>query len=452
MPVQENKSFVWTHKITLKNADGWLRSEQERIISRIMEIYPCNNFHFIQRYSSHCKENVGNGKIRVWKTANQKAKGLISRCEEALLWSTAIIQPVIAAIARIQPSIMGTANIALGPQIFGNGDIIQPPNKIEGDGRISPVISASALIFPGITCTARIPYQRWSIPLMKGDAKIVYTSEKVVCGNSRIVLGNYPINDAQGNVKIGKLRGCDLKGDLPFTGWRLTRNGSIEHLVWYMRGVKQERWVPKVTQIEIWFNPVAGDTNGEIFRDTIEDLMDYYTFGNRRVDYISDTKFSMKGDYTNQLFKGMKLQINSPDFCCKLFNDQMQELAYFKWMIDNFPYQVALSKINSTNALKVNAKINDDLHEVIVIKSIFNGTNTVVEVSGEAIKDSDCLIMSWRERFDSVEVEKDYYPFSTNARIQAFLRTTGKIFWLVGPPNLPGNEEDYAYKILDVGE
>jgi len=428
LPVQENKSFVWTHKITIKNADGWLRSEQERIISRIMEIYPCNNFHFIQRYSSHCETIATLARIKVWRTT----------FPVGALKATARISPpvfcgIIYATAIIQPSISATAQI--GFVVYGNGSV-KRDDEIEANGRIVPIIIASAFIDDRL----------------HGTAKIVYTSEKVVCGNSRIVSGNYPIDDAQGNPKIGKGRGCDLKGDLPFTGWRLTRDGSIEHLVWYERGIKHERWVQKVTQIEIWFNPVIGDDE-EVFRNTIEDLMNYYTFGNRRVDYISSTKFSIQGDYTDQLFKGMKLQINSPDFCCKLFNDQMQKEAYFKWLLEQYPYQVALSKINSTDALKGNAKINnDDLNEVTVIKSTFNGTNTVVEVSGEAIKNSDCLTMAWRERFDSVSVEKDYYPFSANSRIQAFLRTTGKIFWLVGPPNLPGNEEDYAYKILDVGE
>ena len=428
MPTQENKSFVWTHKVTLKNADGWSRSEQERIISRIMEIYPCNNFHFIQKYVSNCETLDSLSRIAVWRTTFP-----VGALKSNAMVSPPVFSGIIYATSRIQPSIGANAQIDF--VIYGNGKI-ERDDEIEACARIMPIISANGFIDDRL----------------HGTAKVVYTSEKVVCANSRIVLGNYPIDDAQGNVKIGKLRGCDLKGDLPFTGWRLTRDGSIEHLVWYIRGVKQERWVQKVTQIEIWFNPVIGDASGEIFRKTINDLMVYYIFGNRRVDYISSTKFSMQGDYTSQLFKGMKLQINSPDFCCKLFNDQVQEMAYFKWLIENFPYQVALSKINSTKALKGNAKINGDLQDVTVIKATFNGTDTIVEVEGEAINDSECLIMSWRERFDSVQVEKDYYPFSGNARIQAFLRTTGKIFWLIGPPNLPGDEESFAYKILDVGE
>ena len=451
MAVQENKSFVWTHKIIIEYDYGWLREEQERIISRILEIFPCDSFHFIEKYTSQCETIDSDGKIRVWRTANQKAKAWISKYFEVQIGGAARIQPVLPATAWIQPVIGATANIALGPQITGTGTIIQPPNKIEGNARISPTIGANASVYPGITATARIPWERWAPPI-RGDAKVVYRREKVICGNGRVVIGEHVIDDAQSGTRIGRLRGCDLKGDLPLTGWRLARDGDIEHIIRYVRGTRIDRWVPKVTQFEIWFNPATGDTDGDLMKQAITNLLSYYYAGHRKAYYVSGHVFKVEGDYTNQFHEGVEVRVDSPEYCCRVYQNDMQELAYFKWLIEQYPYQVALAKIIESTTLKANAKIEGDVHFGTVVSSTFDGTYTIVEMSGDGIKDSECLMVHWRESYDSIDVEKSYYPFSANARIQAYLRSTGRIFWLLGPPDSPGNEEDYAYLILEVGE
>ena len=451
--VQRNKSFVWTHKLTIEYDYGWKREEQERIISRILEIFPCDSFHFIEKYVSHCEEQEGDAKIRVWRTAAHKAKGWISKNIEQIVDGRAWVQPTISAWGRIRPAISANANIALGPQISGNGTIEQPPNKIDSIGRISPTIGATADIYPGITATARIPYERWAIPPMYGDAKVVRSVEKVLCGKARIVIGEYIIDDAQGSIKIGRLRGCDLKGDLPLTGWRITRDGDTEYIVRYVRGNMVERWAPKVTKFEIWFNPPSGDTDGDLFKEAVENLLSYYYAGHREAIYVSSTEFKVKGDYTNQFHEGVGIQLDAQDYCCKVYQRQMQELAYFKWLIQTYSYQVALATIEGRDTtIKASGKINDDMLYGTVTSSTFDGTYTTVVCDGPFVKDSECLTVSWRESYDSMSVEKSYYPFSANAKIQAYLRSTGKIYWLLGPPDQPGNEEDYAYLILDVGE
>ena len=416
--VQENQSFVWTHKITMSYEYGWSKIEQERIISRILELFPCCNFNFIEKYKTRCKSNDAEAKIKVQKTATQKAKAKIYLVKEENILGTGTVSPAV-----LIPPILANGNIALGPQILASGQISHLKIMYNSTG--------------------------------KADAKVVYSKEKVIGLNSRIVRGEYVVNEVQDTPKIGDLRGCSLEGDLSLTGWRFLRDGPVEHIIRYERGVKIDRWIPRVTQIEIWFNPKEGD-DGNLMLEAITNLMSYYYAGNRVVNYISFTQFKLEGDYTKQLHKNVSLEINSPEFCCNVFNDEIQKSAYWVWLLDQYPYQIALSRIiegfSLEEKLRLNARINNDFQHVVVVDSTFDGTYTIVNVEGDTLKDSKCMILKWRESYDDIVMQKSYYPYSGNARIQSYLRSTGKIFYLLGPPTSPGNEEDYAYLILNVGE
>lgn len=558
MSIQENKSFVWTHKLIIKYLYGWTRKEVERIISRILDIYPCASFNFVVNLISHCKDTSSNARIRVWRTAKHRATGRI--CWNVPLYAVGRVIPSIGAVARISPTIESGALIVsddciyayarIQPSISSNaniiytigaGAVIQPTigsnalivsdDCIYAYARIQPSIGANANIVHTIGASAVVCIERYSIPLYS-DARVVYVYEKVTCANSRIVHGFGDLDNAQGNVKIGRLRGCDLKGDLPLTGWRFSRNGLMEHIVmnsskkvlinnyslgkihlytgedifkfkegmsirfydvstdtWYDNGgvgyiiTKIEpiikaitisplitefvpaqndfmlgiydihRWSPKITQMEIWFNPLDGDTNGDIMKDSVESLLDYYYSGYRNAIFVSNHRFKLEGNYTSYMYEGVCVRFDSPDYCCRVYQAEIQELAYFKWLIQQYPYQIAYAKILESITLKSNAKINDDLPKYgTVISSRFDGTYTIVDIEGEPIKNSGCLTVSWRENYDSVETKKEYYPFSSTARIRAYLRSTGKIFWLIGPPSKPGHEKEYAYCILEVGE
>ena len=550
MLIQENKSFVWTHKLIIKYTYGWMRKEVERIISRILDIYPCESFNFVETLIPHCKTTLSNARIRVWRTAKHRATGRI--CWNVPLDAVGRVIPSIGAAARISPTIESNAHIHIVTEIYADAIVVHTigagasilvlpgissaakilygPEYIESVSRIIPSIGANATILHGITSNARIPYPRYSVP-QYSDALVVYVYERVTCANSRIVHGFGDLDDAQGNVKIGRLRGCDLKGDLPLTGWRFSREGLTEHIVmnsskkvlinnyslgkihlhtggdifkfkedmsirfydvstdtWYDNGgagyviTKIEpiikaitispiitefspaqndfmlgiydihRWSPKITQIEIWFNPLDGDTNGDIMKDSIESLLSYYYSGYRNAIFVSNHRFKLEGDYTEQLYEGICVRFDSPDYCCRVYQAEIQELAYFKWLIQQHPYQIAYAKILESVTLKSDAKINEDIQYGTVISSSFDGIYTTVDIEGQSIKNSGCLTVSWRENYDSVDTKKEYYSFSGNARIRAYLRSTGKIFWLIGPPSKPGHEKEYAYCILEVGE
>jgi hypothetical protein len=396
MVVQENKSFVWTHKITMSYLEGWTREQQEQIVSRILELYPDSGFHFIEKFITSNSQIEGNANIKSnWY---------------GYPWPQVYMEVLrINANARIVPEIVDSGSG--GETITGNATIVAD-YKIEG--------------------TARIEYVR----------KVCLSS------NARIGV-NFQLS--QITPYIGSTRGCDLVGDLPLTGWRFYRDGQIEHIIRYEGGNRIDRWVPKVTKIEFWFNPPVSD-DGSLMLEGIEDLFEYYYLGKVGAVYVADNQFRVPGDFTDRFYEGIEVQINTPEFCVKSCNGLKEEWEELMHEMDENPFQIANADITASSVLKGDAKINSDLHNVVVVSSVFNGTYTIVTVEGESIKDSECMAIAWNDSvYSSVTMSKNYYSFSANARIQAYCRSTGRIYYLLGKPGA-GQETDYGYVILDVGE
>jgi hypothetical protein len=343
----------------------------------------------------------------------------------------------IPSKARIQPSIGGNARISYGEEITGNAKIVLG-EEITADARIMPVLKMNArIIQPDLTARARIAYPR----------------EQAICCRARVVTGEWDISVAQGLPRIGSQRGCDLQGDLPLTGWRFIRNGRMEQIQHWSSTKVITRWVQKVTEIQVWFNPVSGD-DGTKMLQAITNMMSEYSGSGFKPIYVSPNEFKILGNHKDKFYEGIEVQINTPEYCCKVLNTEREEWHELMNTRRLHPYVQSLARVDEDDKLRANAKIsNPDLYYATVVDSEFDGTYTTVELdSPYEVKTEECFGMQWRQKFDTVTKKKHYYPFSTNARIQAYIRNTGKIYWLIGPPNRPGNEEDYAYLILKVGE
>ena len=170
--------------------------------------------------------------------------------------------------------------------------------------------------------------------------------------------------------------------------------------------------------------------------------------------YVSPTEFKILGNHKDKFYEGIEVQINTPEYCCKVLNTEREEWHELMNTRRLHPYVESLASVTGNDHLKANAKVSTpELYYAQVVDSEFDGTYTTVELdSPYDVKRDECFDMRWRQHFDTVDLKKHYYPFSANGRVQAYIRNTGKIYWLIGPPNRPGNEEDYAYLILEVGE
>ena len=418
----------------MSNSLGWTRDEQEKIVSTILDM----EWQFRFRDQLKTKTIEANAKIKsnwyAWPWPHVYMEVLRINANAKI--TPPEFKSTINSTARIQPVLGGNAYITYGEEIQGNAKIVLG-EEITADARIMPTLKMNArIIQPDLTARARIAYPR----------------EQAICSRARIAIGEWDISVAQGLPRIGNQRGCDLKGDLPLTGWRFIRDGRMEQIQHWSSTKVITRWVQRVTEIQFWFNPVSGD-DGTKMLQAITNMLENYNGSGFKPIYVSPTKFKVVGNQKDKFFKGVQVQINTPEYCCKVLNREREEWHELMNTRRLYPYVQALANI-SDDKMRANAKIaTPDLYYAEVVDSEFNGTHTVVELDDSyELKTEECFDMKWRQNFDSVVKKKHYYPLSANGRIQAYIRNTGKIYWLIGPPNRPGNEEDYAYLILEVGE